>query len=110
MLFLQINFVNIISKDAIEPSVKGLESDLESFDLNDKDNNDSCVTIQKENKTEDETLTVLFNKHLTVEFSKEKLLEKSEYFRAITSSRFNDSKNNYIEVNFEASTYSFNKY
>ena len=75
--------------------VKEVESKLKNFDLN---NNINAPT---QNETE-EVLKVVFNKGAVVEVNKEKILQKSEYFRAITKPSFNDCTKGYYEVNFEA--------
>ena len=99
-----------MSKEVVGLPVKKLDLKLEYFDLNDWENkiNDSCVAIQKEKNTvEEETVKVVFNQQFTVEVNKVKLLEKSEYFRAIMSSNFSEHKKGYADVIFEASTESF---
>ena len=56
------------------------------------------TTTQKDVQTEDETLLVRLNKDHVLAVNKEKLLEKSQYFKLITKSCFTDHKSEFIEV------------
>ena len=81
---------------------KNLKRKLDKNDLN--DNNLALLDVTHD-KTE--VLKISFNGGAAIEVNKEKLLKKSLYFQAITSPRFIDHQKDEIQVNFDASTESF---
>ena len=74
---------------------------------------DSCIkneTTQKEHQSaEDETLKVRLNKNQVLLVHKEKLLQKSHYFKSITNSCFADHESEFTEVIIPVSFESFRK-
>ena len=94
-----MNFVFSMSNETKDLPVEKLNSKFNNLGVNDDDNN---------NVSEDtDFLKVRFNGITTYLVKKEKLLLKSEYFRAITSPNFSDHYKKYLEVNFKASKASF---
>ena len=67
------------------------------------------ATTQKDIQTTEETLKVRLNKDHVLLVSKEKLLEKSHYFKSITKSCFADHKSEFTEVTIPVSCESFKK-
>ena len=66
---------------------------MENSDVSETDKKLENVDITTENDiqtTKDETLKVRLNKDHVLVVNKEKLLEKSHYFKSITKSRFKD--------------------
>ena len=59
--------------------------------------------------TEEENLSVCFNKENVIKVNKKKLLEKSHYFRAITKCCYADYKNKFIEIKISVDFKSFRK-
>ena len=87
-LFLQLCFVIISTL-----IVKDLESIMQNSDELGKEN-----STQKDIQTSEETLKVRLNGDHILMVSKEKLLEKSHYFKSITKSCFSDYKSEFTEV------------
>ena len=83
---------------------KGLKRKLDKCDSND-DYIATAYSDETDEKTE--VLKISFNGGAVVEVNKKKLLQKSMYFQAITSPKFNDHQKDKIEVNFDASIETF---
>ena len=77
--------------------------------LDKSDSNDDFFATTHSDKTVEKTevLKISFNGGDVIEVNKKKLLQKSLYFQAITSPRFNDYQKDTIQVNFNASVESF---
>ena len=83
----------------INSNLKELESKMENVYLNDR-----FVSNRAANKT---TLKIVFNKEHVVEVNKDKLLEKSFYFKSVTISFCAEHQSEYVEVNIPASFEAF---
>ena len=80
--------------------------------VNRKENNlfNVCATNKIQMKTESEKILSFFcNDYLLIKVNREKLLEKSAYFWAITKKCYKHHKSDSIEINIPASYGAFNK-